>query len=112
MSLGDDSAGRGSSSLTIDLANTWDPYLEDPELLPDRAALQRFLRVHGIDQAAGRDSLRHCRALRERLRHILGAPTSTELVSRLNLVLDEVAEGAAIVRHRTGGWSLVPRQPA
>src|SRR5262249_40395664 len=102
---------RGQTSLAIDLANTWDPYLQDPELLPDRASLQRFLTMHGINETAGREALRHCRALRERLRRILGAPTPTELVARLNVLLDEVAEGVAIARRRDGRWSIVPAQP-
>jgi predicted RNA-binding Zn ribbon-like protein len=103
--------GRGRSSLAIDLANTWDPYLDVPELLPDPASLQRFLKAHGIEQTAGADSLRRCKALRERLRSILGAPTPTELVARLNVLLGDVAEGAAIVRRRDGRWSLLPGQP-
>jgi len=101
----------GRPSLAIDLANTWDPYLDDPELLPDQASLQRFLTAHGIDETPGTQSLRHCRALRERLRNILGAPTPALLVERLNLLLGEVADGGAIVRRPGGGWSLVPRQP-
>jgi predicted RNA-binding Zn ribbon-like protein len=101
----------GRPTLAIDLANTWDPYLDDPELLPDRASLQRFLTAHGIDQTAGADSLRRCRALRDRLRNILGAPTPGELVARLNVLLGEVTEGAALVRRRDDRWSLVPGQP-
>jgi predicted RNA-binding Zn ribbon-like protein len=102
---------RGHSWLAIDLANTWDPYLDDPELLPDLVSLQRFLNTHGVDDTAGKDSLRRCRTVRERLRDILGAPTPTELVARLNVLLGEVAEGTAIVRRRNGRWSLVPGQP-
>ena len=102
---------RGRPSLAIDLANTWDPYLDDPELLPDRLSLQRFLSTHGIDETPRTDSLGRCRALRERLRNILGAPTPTEVVDRLNLLLSDVADGAAIVRLGDGGWSLVPHQP-
>jgi len=101
---------QGRPSLAIDLANTWDPYLDDPELLPDRLSLQRFLTAHGIDEKPGTHSLGRCRALRERLRDIFGAPTTTALVERLNLLLSEVADGAAIVRLRDGGWSLAPHQ--
>src|SRR5262245_31736757 len=103
--------GRGDASLAIDLVNTWDPYLQEPELLPDRATLQRFLKAHGIDETAGGATLRRCKALRERLRHVLGAPTPTELVARLNVLLHDVAEGAEIVRRHDGRWVLVPRQP-
>jgi predicted RNA-binding Zn ribbon-like protein len=103
--------GRDGTPLALDLANTWDPYLQDPELLVDRASLERFLEAHGIDEPAGKVSLRRCKALRERLRHILGAPTATELVERLNVLLGEVAEGVAIVLRRDGRWSLVPGKP-
>jgi predicted RNA-binding Zn ribbon-like protein len=112
MSRGDEGVRRGRSSLALDLANTWDPYLDDPELLPDRVSLQRFLRAHGIEETADKDSLPHCRALRERLRNILDAPTPRELVARLNVLLGEEAVGTAIVRRRDGRWSLVPGQPA
>ncbi|NRQ38466.1 hypothetical protein HII36_42560, partial [Nonomuraea sp. NN258] len=46
--------------VALDLANTWDEYLDDPERLPDAAALHRFCTeldepVHGEDAAAGHD---------------------------------------------------------
>jgi len=100
-----------TGSLAIDLANTWDPYLADPELLPSRASLERFLNAHGIDETPDNEALSRCHVLRERLRHIVGAPTPAELVARLNVLLCEVVEGAAIVRRRDGRWSLVPGQP-
>jgi len=111
MRAGDEGVPRGCSPLALDLANTWDPYLDDPELLPDLVSLQRFLKTHGIGEPAGKDSLRRCRAVRERLRDILGAPTPGDLVARLNVLLGEVAEGTAIVRRRNGRWALVPGQP-
>jgi predicted RNA-binding Zn ribbon-like protein len=111
VSARDEGTSRGRPWLAIDLANTWDPYLDDPELLPDRASLQRFLAAHDIDETTSTHSLRRCKALRERLRGILGAPTPAELVGRLNLLLSEVADGAAIVRQPGGGWSLRPGQP-
>jgi predicted RNA-binding Zn ribbon-like protein len=110
VSARDEGTSRGRPWLAIDLANTWDPYLDDPELLPDRASLQRFLTAHDIDETTSTHSLRRCKALRERLRDILGAPTPAELVGRLNLLISDVADGAAIVRH-PGGWSLRPGQP-
>jgi predicted RNA-binding Zn ribbon-like protein len=112
MSMGVEAVRRRRSSLALDLANTWDPYLDDPESLPDRVTLQRFLSSHGIEGTPGRDALRQCRAVRERLRTILAAPTPSELVARLNVLLGEVAEGIEIVRRRDGHWSLVPGQPA
>src|SRR5262245_39658617 len=111
MNAYDERVRRGDASLAIDLVNTWDPYLQEPELLPDRATLQRFLKAHGIDETAGSATLRRCKALRERLRHVLGAPTPTELVARFDVVLHAVAGGSETVRRHDGRWALVPRQP-
>ncbi|MER6942936.1 CGNR zinc finger domain-containing protein [Nonomuraea sp. NPDC000554] len=70
--------------VAIDLANTWDEYLDDPERLPDVAALLRF--CHELHEppdttAAGRPAtsmagldrgdLDAVRAVRERLRAVL-----------------------------------------
>ncbi|MDX3111772.1 CGNR zinc finger domain-containing protein [Nonomuraea angiospora] len=75
--------------VALDLANTWDEYLDDPERLPDPAALHRFcheLGEHGelgeggemgeCGELAGGgqlsvDDLRAVRAVRERLRAVL-----------------------------------------
>jgi len=57
--------------VAIDLANTWDEYLDDPERLPDVAALRRFCRELGEDEDAGADDLDAVRAVRGRLRAVL-----------------------------------------
>ncbi|MEU6778374.1 CGNR zinc finger domain-containing protein [Nonomuraea angiospora] len=75
--------------VALDLANTWDEYLDDPERLPDAAALHRFCRElgeHGELRKGGElggrgglaeggelsvDDLRAVRAVRERLRAVL-----------------------------------------
>lgn len=54
--------------VALDLANTWDEYLDDPELLPDLAALHRFCAE--LDEAPG-DDLEAVREVRERLRTVL-----------------------------------------
>ncbi|WP_171075404.1 CGNR zinc finger domain-containing protein [Nonomuraea basaltis] len=59
--------------VAIDLANTWDEYLDDPERLPDVAALRRFCRELGESEEGGVDvgDLDAVRAMRERLRTVL-----------------------------------------
>ncbi|MFF4190930.1 CGNR zinc finger domain-containing protein [Nonomuraea sp. NPDC001831] len=60
--------------VAVDLANTWDEYLDDPERLPDVPELRRFCRElgendHGLEEA----DLREVRQVRERLRAVLAA---------------------------------------
>ncbi|MEU8364424.1 CGNR zinc finger domain-containing protein [Nonomuraea sp. NPDC048882] len=64
--------------VAIDLANTWDEYLDDPERLPDVPALRRFCTELGVpgfsDRRTGSVSaadLDEVRAVRSRLRQVL-----------------------------------------
>lgn len=58
--------------VAIDLANTWDEYLDDPERLPDVAELRRFCReLLEDDGEPGEEDVREVRAVRERLRDVL-----------------------------------------
>ncbi|MFI7417146.1 CGNR zinc finger domain-containing protein [Nonomuraea sp. NPDC049684] len=60
--------------VAVDLANTWDEYLDDPERLPDVAELRRFCRELGEDdQGLEEADLREVREVRERLRAVLAA---------------------------------------
>ncbi|MGW6502637.1 CGNR zinc finger domain-containing protein [Nonomuraea angiospora] len=76
--------------VALDLANTWDEYLDDPERLPDPAALHRFCRdlgEHGeLGEGGGPDAgdLRAVRAVRERLRAVLSCdpPDRTRALAR------------------------------
>ncbi|MGW0192780.1 CGNR zinc finger domain-containing protein [Nonomuraea sp. NPDC003201] len=95
--------------VALDLANTWDEYLDDPERLPDLAALHRFCHeLHlapearakvlpvgePLSGAPGEDSagiggpdagdLRAVRAVRERLRAVLSCdpPDRTRALAR------------------------------
>jgi predicted RNA-binding Zn ribbon-like protein len=97
---------RETGILAIDLANTLDPYLGEPERLPDDKALRRFLGEHGIDAPANRHDLQRCRALRERLLHVMTAPSAAELVDRLNAILAEVFTGAEVAARADGDWAL------
>jgi len=97
---------RESGLLSIDLTNTWDPFLADPERLPDTQALRRFFGEHGLEVAVSRVSLEHCHALRARLLEIFVAPHARDLVERLNALLSEVATGAVVVRREDGGWGV------
>jgi predicted RNA-binding Zn ribbon-like protein len=97
---------RETGILAIDLANTLDPYLDEPERLHDAEALRRFLGEHGVDAPATRNDVQRCRALRERLIHVLAAPSAGDLVARLNAIIAEVSTGAAIVERADSGWAL------
>jgi predicted RNA-binding Zn ribbon-like protein len=97
---------RETGILAIDLANTLDPYLAEPERLSDAEALRRFLREHDIEAPANRDDLQRCRALRERLIHVLAAPSAGDLVTRLNAIISHVGTGAAVVELADSGWAL------
>ncbi|WP_433438502.1 CGNR zinc finger domain-containing protein [Nonomuraea sp. CA-141351] len=66
----------------LDLANTWDEYLDDPERLPDVGALRRFcqelaepitppLPSRARDDGQGGNDLEAVRAVRDRLRAVL-----------------------------------------
>jgi predicted RNA-binding Zn ribbon-like protein len=59
--------------VAIDLANTWDEYLDDPERLPDVSELRRFCRELGVGEESGidADDLDAVRGVRERLRAVL-----------------------------------------
>jgi predicted RNA-binding Zn ribbon-like protein len=97
---------RETGILAIDLVNTLDPYLADPERLPDAEALRRFLGEHGIDTLVNRLDVQRCRALRGRLLQVLTAPTAADLVARLNALIAEVATGAEVVARARGAWAL------
>lgn len=99
-------AFRETGLLAIDLANTWDPYLADPERLPDRHALSRFFGEHGLEEPVSRATLERCLALRARLLEIFAAPDTNELIARLNAFLSEVAAGAMVVNREGGGWKI------
>ncbi|MEV4011602.1 CGNR zinc finger domain-containing protein [Nonomuraea angiospora] len=62
--------------VALDLANTWDEYLDDPERLPDVEALHRFCRELGGRGELSVDDLRAVRAVRERLRAVLSCDPS------------------------------------
>ncbi|PZG19526.1 CGNR zinc finger domain-containing protein [Nonomuraea aridisoli] len=57
--------------VALDLANTWDEYLDDPERLPDAEALRRFCAELDEPGADGPDALWQVREVRRRLRAIL-----------------------------------------
>jgi predicted RNA-binding Zn ribbon-like protein len=97
---------RETRMLAIDLANTLDPYLAEPERLPDAEALRRFLGEHGIDAPVNRRDLQRCKALRGRLLHVLTAPNAADLVARLNAIIAEVITGAEVVARPDRGWAL------
>ena len=71
---------RETGVLAIDLVNTLDPYLDQPERLPDAEALGRFLGEYRMDTHVNRHDLERCRAVRGRLLKVLTASTAADLV--------------------------------
>jgi predicted RNA-binding Zn ribbon-like protein len=98
--------------LALDLVNTWDPYLADPERLPNVETLRAFLREHGVSGRVDAPELERCKALRERLSDVMTAATGEELVVRLNRLVGEVAAGAEVVQRADGRWALAITQRA
>jgi predicted RNA-binding Zn ribbon-like protein len=92
--------------LAIDLVNTLDPYLAEPERLPDAEALRGFLGEYGIGTRITRHDLQRCRALRGKLLHVLTASTAADLVTRLNAMIAEASTGAEVVACADDGWAL------
>jgi CGNR zinc finger/Putative stress-induced transcription regulator len=97
---------RETGILAIDLVNTLDPYLAEPERLPDADELRRFLGEYGIDTPVNRHDLQRCKALRGRLLHVLTAPTAAVVVARLNTLIAEGVTGAEVVARADGRWVL------
>jgi predicted RNA-binding Zn ribbon-like protein len=94
-----------SGIVSVDLANTWDPYLADPERLPDEEALRAFLREQGIARRPARGDLAACRLLRDALWHVFDANSPEVLVERL----DALARGLAVtpmLERQADGWRL------
>lgn len=100
---------RETGVLAIDLVNTLDPYLDQPERLPDAEALGRFLGEYRMDTHVNRHDLERCRAVRGRLLKVLTASTAADLVARLNAIIAEEITGAEVVARADGGWALVLR---
>jgi predicted RNA-binding Zn ribbon-like protein len=87
--------------LAVDLANTWDLLEDDPELLPDAAALKRFLARHGYGQAlrAGTRDVEQVRRLRDSLRAAFAATDEESAVRELNGVVSRSSAKPQLERH-------------
>jgi predicted RNA-binding Zn ribbon-like protein len=96
---------RQTGLVSVDLANTWDPYLADPERLPDERALGAFLREQRIARRPGRGDLAACRLLRDQLWRVVDASSPDELVERLDALARGLTVTPRIERH-ADGWRL------
>jgi predicted RNA-binding Zn ribbon-like protein len=92
--------------LALDLVNTWDEYLEEPERLPDPTSLRRFLSEHDLAWKPKIQDLEACRALRAELRAIVAAEAEAELVGRLEGFAAGVEAVPTIAGSSTGSWRL------
>jgi predicted RNA-binding Zn ribbon-like protein len=101
---------RESGNLAVDLVNTWDAVLVEPERLPDIDALRAFLGECGLRGRPRAADLAECRALRATLRDVVGAPSADELVDRI----DHLAASLRVVPREDGrpGITLEPASRA
>lgn len=86
----DVSYGRDSVTIAVDVVNSWDPWGEDPERLPDVHIVKRFLVRRGAPGHADRmrkQDLGEFRALRDELRRAFESPDEKRAVDTLNGVL-------------------------
>ncbi|HIY67032.1 MAG TPA: hypothetical protein H9830_12245, partial [Candidatus Agrococcus pullicola] len=85
--------------VALDLANTWDEYLENPERLPDLTALERFLKELGGERSDLRlraSDLEAVRAVRDRLCVVLGSVLE-ERTSALARWVSDAAPGVLVL---------------
>lgn len=75
----------------LDLANSYDPYLKEPETLPTPASLDRFLAAHGLPctSPTAQPDLLKIHQTRQRLREALEAPEMAQTEVILNALLAE-----------------------
>ena len=88
-----DNYKRSKLDVAVDLINTWDPYLDDPEQLCGTEDLTRFLRERHIDcpKEITEGDLAAVRRLRARLRRFVETDSETEAVRILNDLLRSAA---------------------
>ncbi len=92
--------------LALDLANTWDPYVEAPERLPDARALRAFLIEYGIEERTTSAELAECRELRGSIRAIVASGSDDELAGRLDRFAAGLAVSPRVSRSPAGRWRL------
>lgn len=91
----------------VDLVNTWDPSRDDPEWLPDVAALQTWVNERlGLARAVTESDLTALREARDRLRAVFEAADDATAVTRLNVLLREHPISPVISGHDGRDWHL------
>lgn len=75
--------------LALDLVNTWDPYLDQPELLREPGDLARFLAARGIPGGETVDdrALAEVRMFRDRLRAVVETEDAAAAAAGVNALL-------------------------
>lgn len=97
--------------LAVDWANTFDPYLRDPERVPDVAALRRFVAECGIVGEPTERDLAAFRTLRDRLRRALMADDPAGVVAGLSDIGRGLLATPVMERDEAGSWRLAAKAP-
>jgi predicted RNA-binding Zn ribbon-like protein len=96
--------------VVLDLVNTLDPALADPERLPSTSALACFLHEHEIAAPVSAHDLVEVRALRAELRELVGPGRAAALEGAAELLA--AIDARAALAERDGRWVVVARAPA
>lgn len=101
------------SQLALDLINSYDPYLAEPETLRTPRELQAFLEHHDVQavQAPQQPELTAVYDLRTRLRQAFKARHSEKAAGILNTFLDTAAAKPMITDAFGVVWQVVDEQP-
>jgi predicted RNA-binding Zn ribbon-like protein len=79
---------RGSGlALAVDLVNTWDVLMPEPDLIDDLRDIRYWLDWHGLHEAAKqlqKEDVEGARALRSRFEAVFDAASEEDAVARLN----------------------------
>jgi predicted RNA-binding Zn ribbon-like protein len=103
----DETRGTGVT-LAVDLVNTWDELVEEPDLIEGLRDVRYWLDWHGLHEAAkrvGHADVDGARRLRTRFDRVFDAESEAEAVALLNELAREYCEPPRLER-ADGGWRL------
>lgn len=102
-----------STPLALDLINSYDPYLAEPETLCTLADLRTFLTQHEVQivQPLHEHDLTSVHDLRTRLRHVFENRQSGKVVELLNAFLVDTSAKPIVTETFDVTWKVADEQP-